>query len=199
MTAEIISWIAVAFILAASIELLLSRDWRVSLTSLAVQYLAGFWLVTRHWPIGMASVKLVTGWMVITALGMTRLGASGGLDDSDEIWPRGRWFRIILAGIIVLLTASAAPRIEASIPGLGLPVISGSLIMLGIGLIHLGISSQTLRVVLSLLTVLAGCEILYAAVESSILVAGLLALTNLGLGLVGSYLLLASSPAEEQT
>jgi hypothetical protein len=64
------------------------------------------------------------------------------------------------------------------------------------GLIHLGITSRVFRVVLGLLTALCGFEIIYAAVESSILVAGLLAITNLGLGLTGSYLLLAASSAE---
>jgi hypothetical protein len=43
---------------------------------------------------------------------------------------------------------------------------------------------------------LTGFEVIYAAVESSILVAGLLAITNLGLGLVGSYLLIADSSSE---
>jgi hypothetical protein len=46
---------------------------------------------------------------------------------------------------------------------------------------------------------LTGFEILYAAIESSILVAGLLAVTNLGLGIAGSYLLLAgTSPLETE-
>ena len=41
--------------------------------------------------------------------------------------------------------------------------------------------------IISLLTLIAGFEIIYAAVENSILVAGLLSLTNLGLGLVGAW------------
>ena len=46
---------------------------------------------------------------------------------------------------------------------------------------------------------LAGFEIIYAAVESSILVTGFLAVTNLGLGIVGSYLLVAgSTPLENE-
>ena len=54
-----------------------------------------------------------------------------------------------------------------------------------------------LRVILGLLTLLTGFEILYAAVENSILVTGLLAVTNLGLGIVGSYLLIAgNSPSD---
>ena len=89
------------------------------------------------------------------------------------------------------MTAGATPRIEAIIPGLGLQVIAGSLLLMGMGLIHLGLTSNVFHVLLGLLTMLTGFEIIYAAVESSILVAGLLALTNLGLALVGSYLLIA--------
>ena len=46
---------------------------------------------------------------------------------------------------------------------------------------------------IGLLTFLSGFEILYAALENSVLVAGLLAAINLGLALVGAYL--ASAPA----
>jgi len=46
-----------------------------------------------------------------------------------------------------------------------------------------------LRGSLGLLTVLGGFEVLYAVVETSILVTGLLAMANLGIALVGAYLL----------
>jgi hypothetical protein len=60
-------------------------------------------------------------------------------------------------------------------------------------------TSEILNVILGLLTVLTGFEILYAAIESSILVSGLLAVTNLGLGIAGSYLLIAgTSPVETE-
>ncbi|MCC6985033.1 MAG: hypothetical protein IT309_01265, partial [Anaerolineales bacterium] len=54
-------------------------------------------------------------------------------------------------------------------------------------------TNDLLRVTLALLSILAGFEILYAAVESAILVTGLLAAVNLGLGVVGSYLMTAGS------
>jgi len=53
-------------------------------------------------------------------------------------------------------------------------------------------------VTIGLMTVLCGFEILYAAVESSILVAALLAVINLGLALVGSYLMIASNWQEAE-
>jgi hypothetical protein len=197
MLNEIISWIAVVVILVASSGLLISRDWRWSMSLLAIQYVAAAWLVAQHWPLGMASVKLVTGWMATAALGMTRLGTRAEQSDVESVWPRGRWFQIFLAGIVVLLTAASAPAVEAAIPGLGLQVVAGGLLLAGMGLIHLGITSEILRVILGLLTLLSGFEILYAGLESSILVAGLLALVNLGLALAGSYLMMANASAEE--
>ncbi len=199
MAVNIVSWIAVGLMLGTSTAVLLNRDWRLSLGALAVQYLAAFWLVTRHLPFVMGSAKLITGWMVVAALGMTLLGSSSMEEDEKGISsiPHGQWFRVVLVLVVTLVTAGATPRIEAAIPGLGLPVIAGSLLLIGMGTIHLGTNSDTLNVILGLLTTLTGFEILYAAIESSILVTGLLAITNLGLGIAGSYLLIAgTSPVE---
>jgi len=195
MAVDIVSWVAVGLIAATSAAVLMNYDWRVSLGALALQYLAAFWLVTRHLPFVMGSAKLITGWMVVAALGMTRLGAPS--EEESNSLPRGQWFRLILVFVVALVTAGATPRVEAAIPGLGLAVIAGSLLAMGAGAIHLGLTSDTLNVILWLLTILTGFEILYAAVESSILVAGLLAVTNLGLGLAGSYLMVAGTTALE--
>jgi len=198
MMIEIISWIAVGVVLITATTMLVTRDWRFSLGALALQYFAAFWLVTRHLPFVMGSAKLITGWMVVAALGMTRLGLSATEDDKEEAsLLRGLWFRVILMCIVALVTLGVTTRVEVFIPGLGLPVIAGSVILIGGGVVHLGVTSDLMRVILGLLTMLTGFEILYAAVESSILVAGFLAVVSLGLGLVGSYLLLAGSTPPE--
>jgi len=201
MLATIISWVSVGLILGTSTTILVNRDWRFNLGALAVQYISVFWLASRHLPFVMGSVKLIAGWMVVAALGMTRLGLTN-LDNTEEevsFLPSGQWFRVILILIVALVTAGATPRIEAAIPGLGYPVIAGGLLLIGAGVVHLGVTSDLLRVTLGLLTMLAGFEIIYAAVETSILVTGFLAITNLGLGIVGSYLLVAgSTPLESE-
>jgi hypothetical protein len=189
------SWFVVILILIASAIMLTNRDWRVQLGALSLQYFAAFWLVTRHLPLAIGSAKLVTGWMVVATLGMTRLSLSTNLEENETLGPRGQRFPLILISIVALATAGATPRIEAVIPGLGLQVIAGGLLLIGVSLIQLGLSADIFRVILGLLTMLMGFEIIYAAVENSILVAGLLAVTNLGLGLVGSYLLIADSPS----
>jgi hypothetical protein len=200
MVIDIVSWIAVGLTLITTTVMLINRDWRISLGALALQYIAAFWLVTRHLPFVMGSAKLITGWMVVAALGMTRLGLSTLDDDKEESsLLHGSWFRLILMCIVALVTIGATTRIEAAIPGLGLQVIAGSLLLIGAGVVHMGVSSDLLRVILGLITMLTGFEILYAAVESSILVAGFLSVISLGLGLVGSYLLLAgSTPIETE-
>jgi hypothetical protein len=200
MVIEIVSWTAVGLILITSTITIISRDWRISLGALAFQYVAAFWLVTRHLPFVMGSAKLITGWMVVAALGMTRLSLSTTEDDKEESFlPRGQGFRLILMCIVALVTFGSTTRIETVIPGLGLPVIAGGLLLIGAGVAHLGVTSEPLRVILGLLTMLTGFEILYSAVESSILVAGFLSIISLGLGLVGSYLLLAGShPADTE-
>ncbi len=63
----------------------------------------------------------------------------------------------------------------------GFPVTNGSLLLIGMGLLHLGITARILPVTIGLMTVLAGFEILYSSVEGSVLVAALLAVINLGL------------------
>jgi len=203
MLISYLSWIAVFLILAASSGLLISRNWRWSLALLAVQYLGSFWLVTRHWPLGMAAVKLVTGWMAIAALAMTLLPLSE--DDAhrqknqteEQFLPQGISFRLFISGVTALIVLAASPRIEAVTPGLGLPVIAGSLLPIGMGLLLLGSTSDIFRVILGLLTMLTGFETLYAAVEGSALVAGLLAIVDLGLALVGAYLIGNSYDAAE--
>jgi hypothetical protein len=182
----ILNWTALLITLMTSVGLLLQRDWRVGLGLLATQYLSIFWLVQTHWPVSMAAGKLVTGWMACAVLGMAQLNNSN-TEESEAAWPQGRLFRLFTAGIIISATFGLSLRASNWL-GLSLPVAWGSLLLAGMGLLHLGISAQPFRVVLGLLTVLAGFEILYAAVESSTLVAALLSAINLCLALAGAYL-----------
>jgi hypothetical protein len=198
MGAAVFSWIAVGVIIFGAAALMVLRDWRWMLGILATLYLAAFILVFQHWPLGMSVVKLVTGWMATTALGMTRLGLSAPDEERGPLLLEGSAFRLFGAAIAALIAVSAANRVNDLIPGIGLPVIIGGLALVGTGLFQLGMTFDVLRVAIGLLTILSGFEILYAAVESSILVAALLTGANLGLALAGSYLLLNSHPVDEE-
>lgn len=187
----ILEWVAVGVVIVTSVGMLIARDWRVSVSLLALQYLAMFVLLLSHLPLGMASVKVVAGWMSCAILGMTRSDLSEIFED-EGLWPRGRLFRLFAATLVGIIVAGAVPGVDAIMADAGLPVTSGALLLIGMGLLHLGITSQILRVTQGLMTVIAGFEILYATVESSVLVAALLAVITLGLALVGAYLMVAS-------
>lgn len=186
MILEQFALIAVVVLIVSSATLIISQNWRWSLIALAVQYVGVFWLVALIWPVGLAAVKLVVGWMAGAVLGAARPDAYL-LDDQFASFS-GRVYRFVAAALILLLMVSVAPMLQWWFPA-DLVVLQGSLVLIGMGLLQLGMTTQPLRVILGLLTTFAGFEILYAAIESSVLVAGLLGLINLSLALVGAYLL----------
>lgn len=193
MTA-ILDWVALLLVLAVSTALLLSRDWRWSIGLLAAQYLGAFWFMQAPWPISMAAAKLVTGWMAAAVLGIA-LSASTTEEETKTSWPENRLFRLFAALLILIVTYALAQSAVTWL-GLSLPVAWGGLILLGTGILTLGVTAQPFRVVIGLLTALAGFEVLYAAVESSALVAAFLSAITLGLSLAGAYFLNTSE--EEQ-
>jgi hypothetical protein len=182
-----VNWVTFSVILVTTIGLLLQRDWRWDLGMLAFQYFCIFWIVQTHWPVSMAAVKLVTGWMACAILGIAHM-TSTSQQETEHVLPQGRLFRVFFTGIIIGSTFVLSLRASSWL-GLGLPTAWSSLLLIGAGLLQLGISNQPFRVILGLLIIMAGFEIIYAMVESSSLVAALLSFINLGLALSGAYFL----------
>lgn len=201
MPAALLS-VMVFLLILTSVGLLLSREWRWSIILLAGQYFAAFWLVYLHWPLTMAAAKLITGWMAAAILGMTQVNLNPSYfgareyPASEASWPQGRMFRLLSAGLVLLTVFAASRSVAEWLPGAELPSVTGSLILISLGLLHLGMTANPLRVTLGLLTALLGFETLYAAIENSILVAGLLSAITLGLALAGSYLVALASAEE---
>jgi hypothetical protein len=187
------AWTAVVLMVITSAGLLFVRDWRWNIILLAIQYLGMFVLTLQNWPIGMASVKVVAGWMSAVILGMTRSGLSEDVSAQEELRPRGWLFHLFAAATVVLIVAVVTPAVDTIMADAGYPVTNGGLLLIGMGLLHLGITARILQVAIGLMTVLSGFEILYSTVEGSVLVAALLAVINLGLALVGAYLLIAAN------
>lgn len=191
-----VAWLAVIVLVVTSAGMLFVRDWRWNIILLAVQYLGMFVLMLEHWPIGMAAVKVVAGWMSAAILGMTRSGLPEEVPADETMRPHGRLFHVFAATTVVLIIAVATPAVDTVMADAGFPVTNGGLLLVGMGLLQLAMSTHVLRVAIGLMTVLSGFETIYATVEGSVLVAALLAVINLGLALVGSYLLIASNAPE---
>lgn len=186
--------VAVVILGLAGALIILSRTWRWRLGALALQYFGVFWLVAISWPFTLAAVKLVAGWMAAAILGISRINQ---LPSDRERWPTERLFLSLVLVLIGLSASTLEGSISTWIPNIRPAQSWGALFLIGVGLVNLGIASRGLQVVASLLTALSGFEILYAVVESSTLVAGLLAVVNIGVAMVGAYLLSSLPDGED--
>lgn len=188
-----LSYLAVVAIVMTSLFLLISQNWRWNIIALAVQYLALMILTAMVWPIGMAAAKLIAGWMAGAMLSASQPAPE--LVEDPHLAGSAVLFRFLAAMLVWILVFTIMPIFIRMLP-LPAPLVIGALLLIGMGLLHLGMTTRPLRVLIGLLTTLSGFELIYAAVENSVLVTGLLAIVTLGLALVGAYLLETLSRAE---
>jgi hypothetical protein len=182
---------AVILVCLTSIYILVSRDWRYCIGALAVQYIGVFLLVHASWPLEMAIAKMLAGWMAGAILGIAMANVSDTWRDSEKSIKFGLIFRILAALILALTITSLVLHTTTWLPMINIPILWGSFILIGLGLLQISLTSHPFRVIIGLLTSISGFEIIYAAIETSTLVTGLLAGVNLGLALVGTYILIA--------
>ena len=208
--------IAAVLVTLTALLLLVITDWRWSIFLLAVQYGGVFMLVTGAWPINMAITKLISGWMAGTILAIA-IANTPALRDQPAVGAPRLFYG--LAALLVIGTVLSFAQANTWLTGLEFAPNWGALVLMGLGLLKLGFTSnatvaakagssrepapgaptalQPLHTIIGLLTALAGFEIIYAHLESSVLIAGLLAGVNLALALAGAYLLLAPSMEDE--
>lgn len=186
---------AIILVSLTSTYILIGKDWRFSIGAMAVQYIGVFILVDASWPVEMAVAKMVAGWMAGAILGIAMASAPDTWRKPEKSIKFGPLFRILAAIILALTITSIVLHSETWLSMISIPIRWGSFILIGLGLLQISLTSHPLRVIIGLLTSLSGFEIIYAAIETSTLVTGLLAGVNLGLALIGAYLLIA--PAME--
>lgn len=183
---QILSILAFVLIVITAMTILVFRDWRIVSGALVLQYLAAFVLVAQSWPIGVAVVKLIVGWMATAAISLTYFRK----EDIPFVTETSSSFifRGLMGLLIILVVFTAAPALKDNVfPGLNLLVLQGGLMLIGISLMQLGTTSDPFLTIVGLLSTLSGFEVIYAGLELSTLVTGLLAIVNLGLALVGVY------------
>jgi hypothetical protein len=188
---------ALLLVVASVAVILTAYNWRIQIGALAVMYVGAFVLVSQAWPQDLAVIKLVAGWMAGAVLGLSRVG-NRALPETEQGWPTERAFRLLAAGLVLIAAISAAGTLQTWVPEMMPVQIWGGLALIGLGLLQLGFSGRTFQVALSLLIMLAGFEILYASLETSTLVAGLLAMVNLSLSLVASYMMPYAASEENE-
>ena len=75
-------------------------------------------------------------------------------------------------------------------------MLTASLGLVILGLLQLGMITEPLYVIIGLLTFLSGFELLYGSMEFSTVLEALFAAVNLGLALVGAYIIVKDEEPE---
>jgi hypothetical protein len=192
-----LSTLAFTVIVLTAMIILVFRDWHFSAGALAVQYLAVFYLVSLSWPISLAVVKLIVGWMATAAIGLTCMRQMGHEEAVET--PSGLLFRG-LSGLMVILVifVVSTPLQDSIFPNLPLVIIRSGSMLIGMALMQLGTNARPYLTIMSLLSFLAGFEVIHAGLERSTLLIGLMAAINLGLALVGVYFIMKENDGDEK-
>lgn len=182
--------------------LVVSRDWRLNVTALAVQYFFIVLLLTRLIRPEVAAVKGLTGWMICMVFYLTERRASvleqtEPAESARPSWRRWRrWIMsarasfCLLAGLLVSVAAyTAALRIP--LPEVPTDITLACYLLGGLGLLLIGLSEGPMQVGLGLLTFLSGFDLFYVALEPSLAVAGLLGAVSFLVALATAYLRVA--------
>ncbi len=187
-----LSTLAFSLIVLTAMIILIFRDWRFNTGALALQYLAVFYLVTFSWPLSLAIVKLIVGWMATAAIGLTCMRQ---MEENDSVEsPSSLLFRGLSGLMVILVIFVVSSLIQNSLfPNLSLVIIRSGLMLIGMALMQLGTNATPYLTIMSLLSFLAGFEVIHAALERSVLLTGLMASINLGLALVGVYFIIKSN------
>lgn len=202
--ADYLSIAGLIIIVVTLAGIIASNNWRFTILCLSLQYLGCIILLSKSLPLILAASKLISGWIAGAILGMALAGLSpeesqllGYTTPNQENRFRSQSvFRLLVAGMVALVAVSLVPKFQEFIPGIEFEQSLASALMICISLIQLSLISRPFDVVIGLLIILSGFEIMYSVVETSALVIGLLAVVDLGLALVGAYLIF--SPTMER-
>jgi uncharacterized MnhB-related membrane protein len=185
----------VGLVVTASL-IIIVRDWRVSLAALLAQYLLTGFLLTRLIPPEVATVKTLIGALICPILYLTARRVRWGRQRSNndvstlptgwEVFPVGLPFRL-LAVVLVGLVASSLLN-SYPLPEVPRDIGFACYWLALMGLLAMILTAEPLKAGLGLLTFMAGFELFYAALESSLSVVGLLGIVNLFMALAMAYL-----------
>lgn len=189
-----IGFLPVILVSITSLILLLKQNWRWTILSLSIQYVAIFWMILTVWPTGLAAVKLVTGWMAGALLGSS-VDEERNSFKENSLSLQERRFRFALGVFTWIIILAIYPSIQNWLPTPTNLTLGGG-ILIANGLLQLGLSVHPLRVAIGLLTVFSGFELLYAGIEQSVTVAGFLAVITLGITFIGVFLINISQEKE---
>ena len=181
----ILNTIIIIISVVVSGAILVLSDWRWRIACLAVVQLIGFILIVQIWPIALASVKLISGWMAVALMSATI--ASSGNEEHSEFQTAAKVFKLMLAAFSWVVIAASVDQLNAWLP-ISYTNLFVGLVFFFCGIFYISLISEINGIVVGLLIFLAGFDIIYSSLEGSALVTGIYGLIVILISLVSSYL-----------
>ena len=175
--------ILMAVITLSLCSVLITESVRLSLLFLGLLYMVSFFLLQQSWPLGLASVHLLSG--LISVLIINSFCSKIEIRSTP---PRIALdiFLVVFTGVITFAFASKLTvYINESTENLNL-----GLFLFFCGLLQAGTAQEPFRILISLLIISIGFQIIYAPLEGSALVTALLSTIQIVIALIGASMVL---------
>lgn len=183
-----IAVIAVLILVITTTVLMVMNQWRWMSIAWVFQVFSVFWLTSLSWSFSESIVKLIGGWITIAIVSSAHPELI--LEKEKETISTGFGFRFLVSGMIWLFAFSIASNLQTLVDA-RIEIIWGGMLLFSSGLLQVGLAKNYVRLIIGLITFINGFEIMYASIESSVLVSGLLVFITIGL----SWLVVYFNPA----
>ena len=194
---ESYSQLSVFLVIITSAGLLLLRNWRLCVLALTLQYVGVFVLIGLSWSFEMAVVKLLTGWVSTAVLGLS-MATLFQREQTQAQWGNVTLVRLFLLGLVLMVVYSFTPQFLSWEVGIYPQQAYGGFFLIAVSTLQICLTNNPFRLLLGLLSFLSATEVLYSAVEGSVLVAALFVVMHLSLALAGAYLITGNNLEESR-
>lgn len=186
---------------AAATIIVLVADWRLSLLSLAGQYILVAALLSTVIPLQIAVVRMIAGALVAMIFFLTarrartqlRTQAQPDVDPSggkgDGVFWVSMPFRIVSLSLIAVSVVAISRQF--TLLNAPLPFWVGGVWLCGAGLLVIALARDALKLGMGLLLFTSGFGVVYVSIDASLLIYALLVLSDLVIALAVSHIAIA--------
>jgi len=181
----IVDSILMASTITVSGVIMVVNGWKWRMACLSIFQLIAFLLVVQIWPVALAAVKLIAGW-----IGITVISAAMVRMERESETPQNRSFRLYklaMSGLTWIAILVLVPRLNIWLP-ISFPYLFSGLVFFLCGFLFLSIHEEMIETIIGLYILLAGFDIIYSSLEGSALVTGVYAVILISISILGAYL-----------
>ena len=183
--------------------LVASREWRLNITALAIQYFFVVLLLSKQIRMEVAAVKGLIGWIVcmvfymterrVATLRQTQMAEAGSPSRRHPRWAVSARGSFSLLSAILVAVAAYTAALRLPLPEVSSDITLACYVLVGFGMLLIGLSESPMQIGFGALTFLSGFDLFYVALEPSLVVAGLLGALSFAIALVTASLRMADA------